>query len=206
MTANDQNGNGARAQVFALTMGFCRPRLIATLSVLVFAILGSTSVFAREKQCHETSKYFVIERPSGGTDFLIKYKPTADATFACKYQVEPGDLEIKNQWAEYFLGLSGDLLILDSGTGNHGRRLILWNLAKRKKVLNAPYEDPIEIKSTSMTYWLETGKANARNCPKYVNPEDEEMSIGAVIETKVTMLLADFNIARSSQTRCAYRE
>lgn len=176
------------------------------LAVLVLAILGSTSAFSREIKCHETSKYFVIERPSGGTDFLIKNKTAPDVILACKYKVEPGDLEIKNQWAEYFLGLSGDLLILDSGTGNHLRRLLFWNMAKRKMVLNAPYEDPVEIKGTEMTYWLETGKANVRNCPKYVKPEDEDGRIGAVIETKVTRRLTDFNVSRSSQTRCAYRE
>ena len=176
-------------------------------AALVFTILGCTSGFSREKsQCHETSKYFVIERPSGGTDFLIKYKTAPGVTLACRYLVEPGDLEIRNQWAEYFLGLSGDLLILDSGTGNHGRRLIFWNMAKRKKVLNVPYSDPVEIKETAMTYWLEIGKASALSCPKYVKSEDEEESMGAVIEAKVAMRLSDFSITRSTQTRCAYRE
>ena len=54
---------------------------------------------------------------------------------ACEYVAKPDDLEIRNEWAEYFLGLQGDLLILDSGTGPDPRGLIIWDLKKQKKVL-----------------------------------------------------------------------
>ena len=62
----------------------------------------------------------VIERrniDAVGTDFLVKPIREDRLSNSCEYNVQPGDFEIPNETAEYFLGLHDYLLILDSGTG-----------------------------------------------------------------------------------------
>jgi hypothetical protein len=69
-----------------------------------------------------------------------------------------GDFEIRNEWAEYFAGLKGDLLILDSTTGPGPSGLTIWDLKKRKKVYEGSWSDPEESKDDSLVYWTETGE------------------------------------------------
>jgi hypothetical protein len=179
-----------------------------------YALLSMTLVpvaTAEEKAtCHESSRYLIVEGSTGevGTNFLVKYKRQKGEPPVCKYVVKPGDFEIPNEEAEYFLGLQGNLLILDSGTGPDHRGLIIWDLSKKKKVYTGTYssesEKEVKIKPGYMEFWLETGRARDENCPKA--KEWRANGLGAAIETWVRLDLSDFTVTKSSKTRCSPRQ
>ncbi len=174
-----------------------------------FGILSAivTGAVAEDKTvCHESPSYLVVEGPTGevGTNFLVKYKSKTGLPIKCEYAVRDGDFEIKNEWAEYFLALQNNLLILDSGTGPDPRGLVIWNLENRKKVYSGTYSEPYEVKPGYLEFWTETAKATEDNCPE--KKEWEAGGLGAGIDTRVTLSLADFSVTRSSQTRCSSRQ
>ena len=99
------------------------------------------------------------------------------------------------------MGLVGDLLILDSGTGPYPRGVIIWDLKKQKKVYTGTCFGNEKIDPEYMELWIETGEANEENCP-----ESKEWKakgrLGGVIITLVRLYFSDFEIAKSSKTRC----
>ncbi|MFA9498680.1 MAG: hypothetical protein ACERKP_09005 [Deltaproteobacteria bacterium] len=158
-------------------------------------------------RCYQSTRYFVVAKDlesRGGTDFLVKYKSTADEKLPCSYLFGNYDFEIKNEWAEYFAGLAGNFLILDSTTGPGPSGLIIWDLKKRKKVYEGSWSDPIEIKDDSIIYWTETGEATDDNCPERAKWESH--GLGAAIETKVIFNLFDFSVSKTKETRCSPRQ
>lgn len=173
------------------------------------SVLDRQIVIADSNQinCYESPKYFVIAkevRGSTGTDFLIKYKSRPSEKLPCNYIFGSKDFEIKNEWAEYYAGMKGDLLILDSTTGPGPSGLIIWDLKKRKKVFEGSWSDPEESKNNSLVYWLETGEATENNCPEL--KEWKSQGFGAAIETKVILDLSNFKISKTKETRCSPRQ
>jgi hypothetical protein len=157
--------------------------------------------------CYESSKYLVIAKERQGevgTDFLIKYKSKPNEKLLCNYIFENNDFEIKNEWAEYFAGLKGDLLILDSTTGPGPSGLIIWDLKKRTKVYKGSWSDPEESGNDSLVYWMETKKASDDNCPEL--KEWRSHGLGGAIETKVILNLSNFKISKTQEKRCTPRQ
>jgi hypothetical protein len=197
-------------------------------AVLIFLIACPVCIFAAEKEhnegdrfsdthivttgsiqvnCYETSKYFVVAKEVQGklgTDCLIKYKSKPDEKLPCTYISGNNDFEIKNEWAEYFAGLKGDFLVLDSTTGPGPSGLTIWNLIERKKVYEGSWSDPEESKDDSLVFWMETGEASDVNCPEL--KEWESHGLGGAIETKVILNLADFKITKTPERRCRPRQ
>ena len=158
-------------------------------------------------RCYQSTRYFVVAKDlkgKGGTDFLVKYKSTADEKLPCRYLFGKNDFEIKNEWAEYFAGLTSHFLILDSTTGPGPSGLTIWDLKKRKKVYEGSWSDPMEITDDSIVYWAETGEATVDNCPERARWESH--GLGAAIETKVVLNLSDFSVSKTKQTRCSPRQ
>ena len=158
-------------------------------------------------QCYQSPRYLVVAKEVEGrvgTDFLVKYKSKADENLPCSYVFGNNDFEIKNEWAEYFSGLTGDFLILDSTNGPGLSGLTIWDLKKRKKVYEGSWSGPTEIKDNSIIYWTETGEATDDNCPDRAKWESH--GLGAAIETKVILNLSDFRISKTKETRCSPRQ
>jgi hypothetical protein len=184
-------------------------KLLKVRYALLFMTLVPVATAEEKATCHESSRYLIVEGSTGqvGTNFLVKYKRQKGKPPVCKYVVNPGDFEIRNEEAEYFLGLQGNLLILDSGTGPDHRGLIIWDLSTKKKVYTGKYsseEDEPKIKPGYMEFWLETGRATDENCPKA--KEWRANGLGAAIETWVRLDLSDFTLTKSSKTRCSPRQ
>ncbi|MFH2011247.1 MAG: hypothetical protein ABIJ37_00860 [Pseudomonadota bacterium] len=157
--------------------------------------------------CYESAKYLVVAKDlkeKGGTDILVKYKSRADEKLSCSYVIENNDFEIKNEWVEYYAGLTGDFLLLDSTTGPGPSGLTIWNLKKRKKVYEGTWASPTEIRDDSIIFWLETGEATYEDCPE--RAEWESHGLGAAIETKVILSLSDFTVSKTKETRCSPRQ
>lgn len=165
----------------------------------------STAMGADQTVCHESPAYLVAEGATGevGTHFLVKYKTGDGPAPVCEYVVKPGDFELRNQDAEYFLALQDDLLILDSGTGPEPRGLIIWDLKKRSKVFSGSYSDATVGKGF-IEFWQESAAANEANCPQA--GEWREAGLGAAIETRVRLSLADFSLSKGTETRCQARQ
>lgn len=164
-------------------------------------------VFAGDRdqgiECYASDSYFVVAKALSdepGTDFLVKLKPQGGSQPLCEYSKSPGDLEIKNEDAEYYLGLAGDFLILDSGTSNV-RELIVWDLKKRKRVFADDYSEPIEITPHGLEYWSESGPATKLKCPDLRDWGGE-----VVTEAKTTLGLPTLKVIRHPETRCSPRE
>lgn len=165
------------------------------------------STESNQVQCYQSPRYLVVAKDvegGVGTDFLVKYKLQADDKLPCSYVFGSNDFEIKNEWAEYFAGLTDNLLILDSTTGPGPSGLIIWDLKKRKKVYEGSWSDPTEIKDDSIIYWTETGKATDDNCPERAKWASN--GLGAAIETKVILNLSDFRVSKTIETRCSPRQ
>lgn len=173
-------------------------------------LLAPTPIIVLAKpglECHKTKGFMVVGRgvvDAVGTDFLIKPMAKKNLSSPCEYSVQPGDFEIPNETAEYFLGLQRDLLILDSGTGPSPRSLIIWDIAKRKKVYAGSYSEPLKISPSKLVFWMESTPATEINCPEKSRWQAD--GLGAAIETKVKLSLLDFKIIKLTNTRCSPRQ
>ncbi len=111
-------------------------KIISSCLAAAFALGACPALLSADEnqvQCYHSPRYLVVGKDlqtKGGTDFLIKYKAEPDEKPACRYVVEDGDFEIKNEWAEYFAALTGNLLLLDSSTGPGPSGLTIWDLVE----------------------------------------------------------------------------
>ena len=181
---------------------------IKTAKSTSILVTKSSAASANEATCNESPKYFVVEENHTGdvgTDHLIKYKTTESQHFECKYVVEKTDFEIKNEWADYFLALENNFLILDSGTGPATRGLIVYDLTKRANVFSDTYSRPIIVKDSTIDYWAETQeKATQANCPELATYEGG--GLGAAIDTHVILNLSTLTKKELGEKRCDARQ
>jgi hypothetical protein len=163
-----------------------------------------------EIECHENDTYFVVVGNGNHPGFLVKYKTTSDQNIECTYTVGDTDFEIGIEWAEYYLGLTGDFLLLDSGTGPPPRGLIIYDLAKRKKVFTDSYDlfydrpsfTPLIIQDASLIYWSpKDEEVTAQNCPE--KAEYESGGLGTIIEAKVELYLSTLSKQELGEYRCS---
>ncbi len=159
-------------------------------------------------KCYEYPQYLIMESGlvgSVGSDIFVKYKK-GNVSLPCAYHRENSDFEIKNESAEYFFGVIGDLMFLDSGTGPDPRVLIIYDLQKKKKVHETFYSEPLEAnENKELLIWSETRAAtNASNCPQLKELESE--GLGAAIEVRVKLNLKSFTATPTKEKRCASRQ
>lgn len=181
-------------------------------SCWISAVLGcmaAASTWAQDSaQCEQSDRYRIVMVAPGaeevGTHFLIQRMSPETAAAPCSYAPQSGDFEIRNEDAEYFLGLHGDRLILDSGTGPEPRGLIIWDLQQRAKVYTDRYAEA-QLDQGVLTYWLETGAGDDQRCPEAREWRAMGLGDGVAIETQVSLRLDDLTLTHSSHTRCAVR-
>ncbi len=155
-------------------------------------------------ECRDSSKYFVVQKDvadSVGSDILVKYKSNPNENFSCIYAAREDDFEIKNASAEYFLALSGNFLMLDSGTAPEPRELIVYDLAARKIVFSDLYAGPVEAEGGKVTYFSKTAqKPTLLNCPDLAAYEAN--GLGAVIMSRVMVDLSLLKKADLGAFKC----
>lgn len=156
--------------------------------------------------CEESSKYFVMSKNSDIlSDFLVKYKTSKDQFILCSYVVEETDFELKDQAATYFLALTDNFLILDSGTAPDPRGLTVYDLNSRKKVYTDTYSKPISTLKDVITYWNPTEeKATNENCPNL--RQYLAGGLGAGIEALVSLDLSHLTKKELGEYRCSPRQ
>lgn len=159
-------------------------------------------------KCVENDKYFVVEKSlsdSAGSDHLIKFKTNSNQTFECQYVANNGDLEIKNESAEYIMALENNLLLLDSGTGPQNRKMIVYDLIKKSIVFTDSYntmeENNLDITNAYAKYWTSTNKkVTSVNCPKA--NEYKANGLGAIINARIILDLKTLTKKETGETQC----
>lgn len=88
--------------------------------------------------CYHHRRWVVVQRnktESVGSDLFIRSARSA----RCDADSLPGDIVWRNRDADYFLGLRGDILFIDSGTGPDLRGLTVVDLRSGALLLNTDY-------------------------------------------------------------------
>jgi hypothetical protein len=114
----------------------------------VFEPVRVEAAIERSVRCYVHERYIVVERELDGAlgaDLFVRSR----ATNRCDADSLPGDLVLRNEWAEYSAGIKADHLFIDSGTGPDLRQVIVVDLRTRERVLQRSYVD------------LESGKDSA---------------------------------------------
>ena len=181
-------------------------KFACAVSGLLLASLPFFASAASPVVCHDNGRYRVVARPTDavGTDFLVQRRGRQSERQACNYTPRPGDLEIRNESAEYFLALRGSRLVLDSGTAPEPRGLVIWDLDKRAKVYSGTYSSPYRIDRTGMNFWMPSGEATQDNCPQAALWRAQ--GLGAALETRVRLNFADLKVVPGASLRCSARQ
>jgi hypothetical protein len=119
--------------------------------------------------CYVHAWYIVVAREltdQVGSDLFVR----PAATGRCDADSLPGDYVLRNEWAEYFAGLRGDVLFIDSGTGPDIRDLILVDLRARRRLLAMSYVD-LDTGPDSLTVGVWSGYELEKPAPGCAMPE-----------------------------------
>ncbi len=160
------------------------------------------SVRSPEGSCYMSTRYTVFQlslHNSVGSDLFVRVAPQ-DSQLACRPDSMPGDIVLRNRFADYFGGLKGDLLFINSTTGP-GDALSIYDLRERRFVFELR-DYAIESWPDTMTVrlWRETnlvGREVAGICP-------DTMQGG--IDSLWELDLRTFTLAAVGKSRCAFRQ
>ena len=90
--------------------------------------------------CYTGRKYIVVQKSipdDVDSDFFIRPAETG----RCDADSLSGDIVLRNEWAAYFSGMRGDVLLLDSGTGPDIRDLVLVDMKDGHHIAVVPYKE-----------------------------------------------------------------
>ena len=149
--------------------------------------------------CYHHARYIVVQRATKevGSDLFVR--PARSGR--CDADSLPGDFVWRNQWAEYFLGLRGDLLFIDSGTGPDLRGLIVIDLRGGRRLLETGYVGHLVAGPDSLTVGVWHGFELAKpaaGCPR------TDMIPG--VDSLYWVNLRSGASRFANQTRCAERQ
>jgi hypothetical protein len=151
--------------------------------------------------CHTHAMYTIVAREhtdSVGSDLFIR-----DARLRrCDADSLPADFVWRNRFADYFLGIRGDVLFIDDGTAIT-RGLTVVDLRARRIVVSTDYIGSVMLgpNPTTVTIWRDFElKAPAKGCkrPPYGNLPGID-----------SLYWVDFKAGTlrfAGKTRCAVRE
>ena len=151
--------------------------------------------------CYVHARWIVVERQlteEVGADLFVRARDTG----RCDADSLPGDYVLRNEWAEYFLGLRGNVLFIDSGTGPDLRGLILVDLPTRRHLLKRSYVELVPG-SDSMSVGLWDGYELAEPAAGCDAPE------GGLLPGVDSLFVVDLRtgaVRFGGRTRCALRQ
>lgn len=159
---------------------------------------------ANGPKCLESAGFKVAYRErtqSVGSDIVVHAAPSG----ACTLKTEGGFKIGGADDAFYVKGLAGSILVLDAGTGPD-RQLRLYDLAARRTVLTADYDDdqPLDVKPGSVTFWEVGGIADASNCKDFANIKANGLE--PALARQVTVRLPGLERGAPGPARCIARQ
>jgi hypothetical protein len=184
-------------QTFFLTLAvlfFAQLTPIAAQSEETFQPMKGTEQPISERKT-ETGNCYVFENYTVKTttseavgEQIAIYKRAAATTDYCNTKARPY-LAIENPDANYFIGLSGVFLFVDSGTSVESRGLEVFNLETKKSVYTTEYHDSVALENGKyVLYDKVSAKAGAiKTCRSAAKWKKEGFSIGWVQNTKIDL-------------------
>ena len=158
-------------------------------------------------RCSTFRNYFVVEQEDKravGENILVKHRDSSSGLFRCAYKVASSDFEIKNGMGNSFLGLLGDLIFVDSGTGANVDGLAIYNLSLRKKVyeIGIADDEPVEVAGPGkVTLWQPAQGATKEDCAQYRQIKAAELQ--PTLEKQYILDLTKFTLSPTGQSHCA---
>lgn len=174
----------------------------------VYDVTGNaTRIFAprwpeNEGRCYLYPGYIVIAwgSPDPEPVAIVRRRDPADSVGSvdCRPDSLPGDFVVRNEWAEYFCGMWGDLLFIDSGTGNV-RSLILYDVPSRRQVfmIEGAGETAGWVDSTTVRIWVLCGG----DFPRALCPDIPEQ-FGVGVDSLVALDLETLSMKALGPWRC----
>jgi hypothetical protein len=160
--------------------------------------------------CYGYRKYAVILTPTDevGEDIKVIAKlGESDETFLNDLKKAPVHFKVP-EGDNFFFGLYGDYMFIDSGTGPEPRGLEVIDLAQKKSVFSGSYSSPIALeKDSRLSYYLTVDEKKLKKKPDCPEAEEwKQNGLGIAYEEKVGLDLKTLKIAHSGELRCASRQ
>jgi hypothetical protein len=104
----------------------------------------------------------------------------------------------------YFVGINRDKAFIDSGTGPDGRQLLVWDIPKRKGLLQMMYTDTVLITSSGRMWFFEPVDVSVIDslpaCPQ--KAEWEAGGLGVGYARRCLYNLEDGSLTKKSEYKC----
>lgn len=112
----------------------------------------------------------------------------ANAKTACRTSSKPY-LSVKNPDANYFIGLAGDYLFIDSGTSVESRGLEIYNISSRKSIFTSEYHDTVKLLQNRYVVFdkISVQNGSLKACPKAREWKRDGFGIGWVRDTRLDL-------------------
>ena len=154
--------------------------------------------------CFVGSRYVVLEQgvEEVGSDLFIRPTDVPNSGDLCDTDSLGGDIVLRNQSAQYFLGLKNNLLFTDDGTGPSGRVLTIYDLTKRDTVFQLPGYDLVGWSNgITLRLWKEAGHGQsvAGMCP------DTAYGPYPGLDSLVLLDLRTLRLRPTGEFRCYFR-
>lgn len=173
------------------------------------AMMGAASAQAAPEppKCVGNAQYQVVYRDRAdavGMDILVQRldgKPRK-----CAFDRKTGDYRIGDpEDPNYVLGLSGNVLVMDQGTGPD-RTLGLYDLQAKKFVLTQDYDDgqPVDVNPGVIRFQAVTGPATAANCPDFKSMKENGLEPSLTQAAEVALPAAKMTL--SGKPGCIARQ
>jgi hypothetical protein len=104
----------------------------------------------------------------------------------------------------YFVGINRDKAFIESGTGPDGRQLLVWDIPKRKGLLQMMYTDTVLITSSGRMWFFEPVDVSVIDslpaCPQ--KAEWEAGGLGVGYARRCLYNLEDGSLTKKSEYKC----
>jgi hypothetical protein len=167
----------------------------------LFDPVQATESTIPDVRCFIHERTIVVERnltEAVGADLFVR----ARALGRCDADSLRGDLVLRNDWAQYFMGIRGHVLFIDSGTGPDIRELRLVDIRDRRRILDIDYVD-LEPGPDSSGIGIWRGYELGQTAPGCPPPA------GGLLPGIDSLFIANIrtgDIRFAERTRCAVRQ
>lgn len=158
--------------------------------------------------CYVYKQYVVMTASSEdvGEDIKIYRRSTANgAQQECANTKRAAYITIKNEGENFFFGLTGDKILIDSGTSAGIRGLEIFSLATKKSIYSTSYQDEAKVVGNAIIYNKPSNTKGAlKNCPNAAKWKKQGGGVGWVIPTKID--LTTLKETKAGVLTCVYVE
>jgi hypothetical protein len=198
-SSNDDSINAVSDSSYAGKYKRIIPRIDLTSDTMRIA---SPRPPEREGTCFLYERHIVVawESPEPWPVAIVRKRDPETGPEGCNCTPDslPGDFVLRNEWAEYFYGMWGDLLFIDSGTGTI-RSLIVYDVSSGSKVLELDGAGEMEswIDEQTVRIWMLAGSGLPRSlCP------DIPLVLDVGIDSLYALDLSSFSLTALGPWRC----